>query len=52
MKCPKTLHPESVVGNSEQWVYEDCLQEMCAWWEQDVNLCAIKAGRFWRRPVR
>ena len=42
MKCPKTLHPESVVGNSEQWVFEDCLKEMCAWWEQDLSLCACK----------
>ncbi len=43
MKCPLTLHAESVVGNPEQWVYEDCLNQECAWWVEDVRACAVWA---------
>jgi len=42
MKCPKTFHAESVVGNQEQWVWEDCLKEECAWWLDETQMCSIR----------
>lgn len=42
MKCP--LRSTSVVKIDERLspVMGDCLQEECAWWEDDLRICAIK----------
>lgn len=41
MKCPKTFHSESVIGASEQWVWEDCLKKECAWWDRGSEECGV-----------
>jgi hypothetical protein len=42
MKCPLRLGV-SVLRPDDKWfVTEDCLQGGCAWWEQDVDMCAVK----------
>ena len=42
MKCP-LLQRYLIEGENEALeVFDDCLKADCAWWEQDLNLCAIK----------
>lgn len=43
MKCPLL---SMILYHREGYLPEggaECLKEDCAWWEQDLNLCAIKA---------
>lgn len=42
MKCP--ISPWGLRSSTPpvRESFKDCLKEECAWWEQDLNLCAIK----------
>ena len=41
MKCPLTFS-KSISGYLEtKFDVGECLQEECAWWEKNVNMCSI-----------
>lgn len=42
MKCPLFTIGRTDVQLGVESDYGECLKEECAWWEQDLNLCAIK----------
>jgi len=42
MKCPLLLAGYNAQPSIDLTAPIDCLKEECAWWLQDVNLCAIK----------
>ena len=42
MKCPLLLLGYLMGYKTEPRTKAECLKEQCAWWEQDLNLCAIK----------
>lgn len=42
MKCPLLTMYAITYDTPEKFKDRDCLKEECAWWEQDLSLCAIK----------
>ena len=42
MKCPLFVIRDRRVQLGEETEYGDCLKEECAWWLQDVSMCAMK----------
>jgi len=42
MKCPLLLAGNNAQPSIDLTAPIDCLKKECAWWEQDLNLCAIK----------
>jgi len=42
MKCPLLRTPLDIDGKIFPLVPADCLKGECAWWLQDVSLCAMK----------
>lgn len=42
MKCPLLIMNAPAANWGEGTEFADCLQEECAWWIQEVQLCPIK----------
>ena len=42
MKCPLLFIAYTNMEDEYFDLHSVCLKEECAWWEQDLNLCAIK----------
>lgn len=42
MKCPLLAHKTYIEDDWPMQVYEECLKEECAWWRDDIQMCAIK----------
>lgn len=41
MKCPLLAHKTYIEDDWPMQVYEDCLKEECAWWDNTNDTCAI-----------
>lgn len=39
MKCPRAVAEVWETGHKPQFVYGDCLQEECAWWDRTYERC-------------
>ena len=42
MKCPLFQGPKLDESGMMTYVMRDCLEEGCAWWDEEKNVCSVK----------
>ena len=42
MKCPRTFQIEITDYDQIRLAGAECIKEECAWWRDDIQMCAIK----------
>jgi len=51
MKCPKRFREMVPVDAEERYLGGDCLEAMCAWWEEEHKVCAVKLIPGWLASI-